>query len=100
MKHLLPLLLIALPVLAAERLPRDHLLLYHEADGKVSTAATPEEWALRRAEVLQGMAAVMGPLPGDAMRSPLNVQVDEEKDCGTYIRKLIRYSPEPGGSVP
>ncbi|MDB6119637.1 MAG: putative dienelactone hydrolase, partial [Verrucomicrobiaceae bacterium] len=100
MKPLLSLLCIALQLPAAERLPRDELLIYHRADGTTATATAPAEWELRRAEVINGMEAVMGPLPGKDKRCALEVQVKEETDCGTYTRKLISYVPEVGGRVP
>ena len=43
---------------------------------------------------------VLGTLPGAAKRCALDVQVDEEVDGGSYVRRLIRYSSEPGGRVP
>ncbi len=92
--------LLSVPTFAAERLPRDDLLLYHKADGSTAHAATPGQWELRRAEVLQGMQQVMGPLPGNEKRCALDVKVEEETDCGSYTRQLITYAAEPGGRVP
>lgn len=100
MKCLLFLLLTALQLQALERLPRDELLRYHKTDGSVATATTPAEWELRRAEIIKGMEAVMGPFPGKEKHCPLDVQVQEETDCGSYTRKLITYAAEPGGRVP
>lgn len=93
------LLLLSSPALA-ERLPRHELLKYHKPDGSIAEASTPAEWALRRAEIVKGMETVMGPLPGAAKRCPLDLKIEEETDCGTYIRKLISYAAEPGGRVP
>lgn len=42
----------------------------------------------------------MGPLPGDEKRCPLDVQILQEADCGSYIRRTITYQAEPGGVVP
>lgn len=92
--------LLPLPLLAAERLPRDDLLLYHQADGSANYATTPAEWELRRAEIWKGMQQVMGPLPGDEKRCALEVKVEEEADCGSYTRRRITYAAEPGGRVP
>jgi len=43
---------------------------------------------------------VMGKLPGDAKRGPLDMKVEEDVDCDTYVRRLITYASEPGGRVP
>jgi hypothetical protein len=82
------------------RLPRDNLLLYRGADGKPKTVASVEDWEQRRAEIVRGMESVMGKLPGKEKRCPLDVKVQEEVDCGKYVRKLITYQSEPGSRVP
>jgi dienelactone hydrolase len=46
------------------------------------------------------MESVMGKLPGERKRSPLEMKIEEEVDCGTYLRRLITYSSEPGSRVP
>jgi dienelactone hydrolase len=84
----------------ADRLPRNELLRYHKADGSVATATTVDEWQLRRAEIIAGAEQVMGKLPGEGKRCALDVKIEEEVDCGTYVRKLISYAAEPGGRVP
>lgn len=81
----------------ADRLDRLDLLLHHDAAGAVRRTADPAGWALRRAEILRGMQEVMGPLPGAAKRCPLDMEVDEETDCGTFVRRRISYAAEPGG---
>lgn len=100
MKRLLPALFVAAQLHAAERLPRNELLKYHKADGAIATATTPAEWELRRAEIVKGMETVMGPLPFKDKRCPLDVQVQEETDCGSYKRLLLSYATEPGSRVP
>ena len=83
---------------AAElRLDRDDLQLYHDADGAVKRGETVQTWEQRRAEVLRGMQAIMGPLPGAEKRCPLAMQVEEEIDAGDHVRRRITYASEPGG---
>ncbi len=82
------------------RLDRNNLLQFHDKAGKVQQVKTTEQWLLRRKEILAGMQQVMGQLPGKKKRSSLDVKVIEETDCGTYVRKLIMYSSEPGSRVP
>lgn len=85
---------------APDRLPRDKLLIYRGPDSSVQPVRTPADWLRRRAEILVGMQAVMGRLPGDEKKCPPAVQVVEEVDCGGHVRRLITYASEPGSRVP
>jgi len=90
-----------LPVSAADpRPPRDNLMVYRRDDGKPRGVKTVEDWAKRRAEIVRGAEAVMGKLPGKEKRCPLAAKVEEEEDCGKYVRKLVTYESEPGSRVP
>jgi hypothetical protein len=82
------------------RLPRDNLLVYRGTNGKPAPVKTAADWAKRRAEIVRGMESVMGKLPGDKKRCPLDPKLDEEVDCGSYVRRLISYASEPGCRVP
>jgi hypothetical protein len=95
------LLLSASPAAADQpRLPRDNLLLYRGDDNKPHEVKTTDDWAKRRAEIVRGMESVMGKLPGKEKRCPLDVKVEEQVDCGKYVRRLITYESEPGSRVP
>ncbi len=85
---------------APPRLPRDDLLVHRGRDGGPLPVRTADDWLERRAEILAGMQAVMGRLPGREKRCPLDMQVEEEVDCGTYVRRLVTYASEPGSRVP
>lgn len=100
--RLLSCLLVLSVTAFADRLPREDLLAYRQANGELAKASTPAEWQQRRVEIIKGMETVMGPLPSEAKRCPLDLdlKVEEEIDCGTYVRKLISYAAEPGGRVP
>src|SRR5947209_17139890 len=78
------------------RLPRDNLLVYRGSDGKPAPVKTAEDWAKRRAEVVRGMESVMGKLPGERKRCPLDPKTESEFDGGTYVRRLVTYASEPG----
>ena len=82
------------------RLDRNNLLTYRDARGEVVPVKTVADWQKRRADILAAMQEIMGPLPGKAKRCPLDVKVEEETDCGSYVRRLITYASEPGGRVP
>src|SRR4051794_16028808 len=84
----------------APRLPHDNLLIYRGEDGQPRPMRTADDWRLRRAEILAGFAAVAGTLPGAERRCPLDLRVEEEADCGGYVRRRVSYASEPGGRVP
>lgn len=82
------------------RLDRQHLLQYRDSDGLVRSVTTPDQWQHRRAEITTAMQQVMGKMPGDERRVDLDVKIENEADCGTYIRRLITYQSEPGSRTP
>ncbi|MDB5351810.1 MAG: Alpha/beta hydrolase family protein [Planctomycetota bacterium] len=82
------------------RLPRENLLVCRGPLNKTLPVETTEDWHKRRDEILTNMQAVMGRLPGPEKRCPLAVEVVEEADCGSYVRRLITYASEPGSRVP
>jgi hypothetical protein len=88
------------PAQAPRRLDRAKLLVYRNHRGELKPVVSIANWQQRRAEILRGMQEVMGPLPGPAKRCPLEVKVEEEVDCGTYVRRFLTYASEPGGRVP
>src|SRR2546421_12265203 len=73
------------PISPQPRLSRTSLLVFHDRHGKVEPVKTKSDWQKRRAEVLNGMQEVMGPLPGKGKRCALDVKVEEEVDCGAYL---------------
>jgi dienelactone hydrolase len=85
---------------ALSRLQRTNLLVFHSRTGTVLPVISKADWQKRRAEILRGMTEVMGPLPGKAKRCPLDVRIEQETDCGSYVRRLITYAAEPGSRVP
>lgn len=85
---------------AGARLDRSNLLEYRNEQGVVAPVRSVADWRQRRAEILAGAQAVMGPLPGPQKRVPLDVRVEEEKDFGAYVRRRITYAAEPGSRVP
>lgn len=82
------------------RLPRDNLLVYRGSDNKSAPVRSIDDWQRRRREIWAGVQAVMGRLPGDEKRCALEMQVEEEVDCGSYVRRRITYASEPNSRVP
>jgi hypothetical protein len=87
-------------VIPTPRLPRENLLVYRGPANSPMPVRSVEDWLKRREEILAGMQAVMGRLPGQEKRCPLDMKVEEEVDCGRYVRRSITYASEPGCRVP
>ena len=85
---------------AAVRLPRDRLLVYRGPQNETLPVRTVEDWLQRRAEILRGLQAIQGKLPGNEKRCSLDLRIDDEVDCGSYVRRLVSYAAEPGSRVP
>src|SRR5437660_3512699 len=68
--------------------------------GHALSAKSVRDWQKRRAAIVRAMQEVMGPLPGKEKRCPLDVKVEEEVDCGDYVRRYLTYAAEPGSRVP
>lgn len=85
--------------LAADSLPvypaHQDLSYYLDAKGTRHPIRTPDDWAIRRRQILAAMQIVMGPVPGDDKRVPLKVEVLEETvlDDG-LVRRKIAYDTE------
>jgi hypothetical protein len=84
----------AFAVLLLEGKAANPLLLWPE---KIEST---EQWESRiRPEILHRMQQVLGPLPGEK-RCPLDPKIEEEIDCGSYVRRFLTYRSEPGSRVP
>jgi len=93
-------LAMALHAVAADerpRLDRDNLRQYRDPTGQVQRVEKIEQWQMRRAEILRGMQAIMGALPGKDKRVPLDVMIEEESEVDGHVRRRITYQSEPGG---
>ena len=84
----------------SEQLARTNLLLYRDSKGAVRPVKSVRDWSKRRAEIVRSMEAVMGALPGKDKRCPLDPKIEEDVDCGDYVRRLLTYASEPGSRVP
>ena len=79
---------------------RSDLLMASSTAGGTRRIETVADWQQQRSSILERMQEVMGPLPGAEKRSPLEIRVEEEIDCGDHLRRLITYQSEPGSRVP
>ena len=90
--------LFLLPALAHADVPA--LLNYRDSDGRSKPVATAADWAKRRAQILTNMQEVMGPLPADSKKVPLDPKVIDESDKGTYVRQKVTIAVEEGDRLP
>jgi len=81
-------------------LPQTNLMVYQARNGAARPVKSRADWEKRRAAVRRGMQEIMGTLPGETKRGPLNVRVEEERDGGSYTRRFVTYTSEPGSRVP
>ena len=88
-----------LTFLAPPRTALRNLLTFRDADGE-HPVTTPAQWKIRRRAIREAVQSIMGPLPGAAKKVPLDVKLEDETDCGSYVRRRITYSSEPGSRVP
>src|SRR5712691_3300735 len=70
-------------VVAPSRLPRTNLLVFQNRRAELIPVKSKADWLKRRAEIVAGMQAIMGPLPGAEKRCPMELKTDSEVDCGS-----------------
>lgn len=79
------------------RVPRypdkSNLLVYRDVTGE-HVVATAANWEKRRSHILANMQEVMGPLPDESRRVPLDVRIDELVRMNNYVRKKISFAAE------
>ena len=72
-----------------------------EADrARLPRAASAAAWRGEVPEIRRRMELVMGGLPDDVARIAPDVEVISEERTPRYLRRKIRYTPEPGDRVP
>jgi dienelactone hydrolase len=94
------LVLVACMTCAQARDDRENLLVFRKEDGTQHPVKTAADWQQRRAQILKGAEAAMGPVPDARKRVPLDVQITAEADAGSYVRRTLTYASEPGSRVP
>jgi dienelactone hydrolase len=76
---------------------KEHMDLGYYLDeyGKRREVRTADDWRIRRRHIQGHLRRVMGQLPSDSMRVPLNMQVVEESRHGDLVRRKIRFQSDP-----
>ena len=80
----------------------DHsrLLVVRDASGSERPVTSKDDWAVRVRHIRANMQLVMGPLPGNERRVPLDVETISEERTDKYLRRKLKFTPEPGDRVP
>jgi pimeloyl-ACP methyl ester carboxylesterase len=79
---------------------KNKLLVVRDSDGKEQAVRTSADWAKRRSHILANMQLVMGPLPDESRKVPLDVKVTETVELPRYVRKKLTFAVEKGDRVP
>jgi Prolyl oligopeptidase family len=103
-RFLLPLSTLMIPLLVASPDPeppkppfyadKANLLVYLDGDGKSVPVKSAADWQKRREHILANMQLVMGPLPSDSRKVPLDLKVESEEMLDKVIRKKITFAVE------
>jgi dienelactone hydrolase len=75
-------------------------MLYLNDEGKAQPVKNAGDWERRRRQILEGMQQVMGPLPNEKHKPPLEMRVLETVELEGYTRKLIRFAVEKDEQLP
>ena len=76
------------------------LLIYLDAEGKEHPISAASDWPRRRDHILASMQQVMGPMPSDDRKVPLDLHVYDEARLQRYVRKTISFASEAWDRVP
>ena len=86
--------------LAVPYTDHSNLSVVRAADGSERQISTASDWNLRVAHIRANMQQAMGPLPGPERWAPLDPSIVSEERTEHYLRRKIRFTPEPGDRVP
>jgi dienelactone hydrolase len=67
---------------------------------KCKPPRTAAEWARQRRQILANMQLVMGPLPDDSYKVPLDERVMDVVELPRYVRKKLTFAVEKDDRVP
>ena len=67
---------------------------------QLDSVNTLNDWSDDRQSILTAMQSVMGQLPSLEERHPPEFTIEEETDCGNYVRQRIRYQSQPNNQNP
>lgn len=71
------------------------LTYYLDSFGQRRKITSVADWQIRRGHIISSMQHVMGQLPGESFRAPLDIKVLEEKTEGKLIRRKLSFQSDP-----
>ncbi|MHB8997592.1 MAG: alpha/beta hydrolase [Armatimonadota bacterium] len=74
--------------------------MHTDSSDQAQTINSQRDWQQRRTDLLASLQQVMGPMPDESRRCPLDMQVLETCETEHYTRLKITYQAEPGDQVP
>ncbi len=85
-----------------DEVPTNHaqLLTYATPDGQQRPVRTPEDWAIRRRQIIAGMEMVMGKLPDLSKLPPPEVKILGRIEQDAFTRLSITYLAAKNNRVP
>jgi dienelactone hydrolase len=93
------ILIVSLSLSAAPAYPdRKNLLVVRDGDTE-KPIRTTADWARRREHILANVQEVMGPLPPESEKVPLEWKVESESMEIHFIRKKVSYAVEKGERI-
>src|SRR5262249_826360 len=76
------------------------LLIYLDDAGREHAIDKAADWPKRRAHTPANLQLVMGPLPDNSLKLPLDIKITEEVKTATYVRRKLTFAAEKGDRVP
>lgn len=76
------------------------LLTYLDESGKYKSVTNPEEWEIKRKQILMGMEAAMGELPSREGLPPMDIQYSDSLKETNYTRYSIRFTVAENEMLP
>jgi dienelactone hydrolase len=71
-------------------------MLFLDSTGHLQPVKTIKDWEHRRAQILKNMQEVMGPLPDESRKVPLDLKITASADVEGYTRQTITFAVEKG----
>ena len=78
---------------------RKNLLILRNEKGRYRKIRNEQDWKIRRAQILDSMQLVMGPLPGQDFSVPPDIEIIEEERTEGIRRLRISYASEKNDRV-
>lgn len=76
------------------------LLVWRDDRGRERPIRRPGDWPRRRAHILASLQWVMGPLPDDSRRVPVEMRIESSESLAAFKRHRITFAVEPGDRLP